>query len=532
LDVHVPARLRILVFGLLILCEHNVAHSQGSNSQNLQELLTLAKSEAASERLAAAKGLGLSAYPSAATDGLLELLQDKQWFVRGAAADSLKSRGDVSAVTALTHAVQTETNENVRERISAALTGLKSSSGDFFGGFTDPDPAVREKAARRWAYYPISQVTDALVLLLNDPVAAVRTAAAESLVTQRNPAVVTFEIRALETSTDVGVRIRAAAFLGELRVAAAVGPLINALSDPSTRGATVGALSEIGDPRAAQPIVNTLSPTSLSWDESMVALTKLGDAGRAALIGVLSDRDNESARMVAARTLQLCKGPQVIAALAKTLHDPSDMVRGTAAKSLGVIGDRTAVQPLLEALRSERISNIEVASALGKLHDRKAIPALLAELRNSISPQESTAIIGALGDFDDADCLNALIQILQGQYPAKHTFGDLERRYAAELVGSIGGDQADSILFDALRKQDLPVIQGAARYFIAMGRDGSEGPLAKVLDSQDQWLAELYLASGQPLLVAAANSWAAARNVKILPASYKPVKWKQGVLPK
>ena len=103
--MNTPTHLRTLVFGLLIVCGPNVAHSQGSG-QRLQDLLTLATSDAASERVDAAKGLGLSAYPKAATDTLLILLKDKQWFVRGAAADSLKSRGDLSAVTALTNAVQ------------------------------------------------------------------------------------------------------------------------------------------------------------------------------------------------------------------------------------------------------------------------------------------------------------------------------------------------------------------------------------------------------------------------------------------
>jgi hypothetical protein len=60
--VNTPPRLRTLVFGLLIVCGHNVAHSQGSDSQRLQDLLTLATSDAASERVDAAKGLGLGAY--------------------------------------------------------------------------------------------------------------------------------------------------------------------------------------------------------------------------------------------------------------------------------------------------------------------------------------------------------------------------------------------------------------------------------------------------------------------------------------
>jgi HEAT repeat protein len=537
--VNTPMHLRTIVFGLLILAGHNVAHSQGSDSQQLHNLLELATSEAASERVDAAKGLGLSAYPQAATDTLLVLLKDKQWFVRGAAADSLKSRGDLSVVTALTNAVESETNENVRERMSAALSAL-TRPGNLVSGFTDPDPAVREKAAANGARIPISQVDDALVLLLNDPVPAVRSAAAESLVTQRNPAVAEYEIRTLETSTDASTRQRAAAFLGDLRILAAVEPLIRTLSDKSIpadsplRGQVLQALSEIGDPRAAKPIVDTLPSASLSRYESVLALSKLGDAGLTALIGLLQDSD-ESTRSLVATTLKLFKGPQVIAALVTTLNDPSDIVRGSAATSLGMIGDPRATQPLLNALEINRISNQQVASALGSLNDRRAIPALLSELRNIISRQESMTIIGVLGKYGGTDSLNALIQVVQGQFVSKHTFENLELQSAAGQVARIGGSRAEFILFDELRKQDLPAIQGAVRYFIALGRDGSEYPLAKALDPQNQQLrglAELYLASGQPILIAAAHEWAAAQNVNISPALYQPVNWKQGALPR
>ena len=445
--MNTPMHLRALVFGLLVVCGLTVAHSQGSDSQRLQDLLTLATSDAASERVDAAKGLGLSVYPKAATDTLLVLLKDKQWFVRGAAADSLKSRGDLSAVSALTNAVQSETNENVRERMSAALSAL-IPPGNFLSGFTDPDPAVREKAAITGARIPISQVDDALILLLNDPVPAVRSAAADSLVSQRNPAVTEYEIRILETNTDASTRQRAASFLGDLRILAAVEPLIRSLSDSSIpvdsplRGQVLEALSEIGDPRAVRPIVDTMPSASLSRYEAVDALSKLGDAGLSALIGLLNDSD-ESTRSLVATTLKLFKGPQVIAALVTTLNDPSEMVRGSAATSLGAIGDPRAVEPLINALQSNRISNQEVASALGSLNDRKAIPALLTELRNPISRQESLTIIGVLGKYGGKDSLNALNQIVQGQFVSKRTFENIEVQFAAQQIAKLGGSREE-----------------------------------------------------------------------------------------
>lgn len=534
--MNTPMHLRALMFGVLLVWGHNVAHSQGYDSQRFQDLLTLANSDAASERVDAAKGLGLSVYPKAATDTLLVLLKDKQWFVRGTAADSLKSRGYQSAVSALTNAVQSETNENVRERMSSAIEALKSSSGYFIDGFTDTDPRVREKTAVNAAYRHDSGVANALISLLNDPDSAVQSAAATSLVQQQNPAVVPYEIRILESSSDVIARTRAAQSLGDLHAHEAVDPLIRALSDPSRLiwPTAVVALGEIGDPRAAQPIVATLPTlTDSDWYSSTLALSKLGESGLTALIGAL-DNNNEYVRSVPARGLSLFKDSRATSALIRTLNDQSDAVRGYAAISLADIGDRAAIQPLLNTLKQRTgRSNESVAAALGRFQDRRAVPAFLFELRNFISTYESNAIIKALGEVGGNDSLTALSQILQGQFASKYTFVDLDRQYAAESIATIGGDHANSILYDALRKQDLPAIQGAARYFIATGRDGSEYSLAKALDPQNQWLrglAEYYLASGQPALVDAANAWAAAQHVQLFPALYKPVKWKQGML--
>jgi HEAT repeat protein len=497
----------------------------------------LAKGEAASDRLEAAKGLGFSAGSRAATDALVGLLRDKQWFVRGAAADSLKSLGDVSAVPALTHALEMETNEGVRESIRAALETLKRSSDYSLGGFTDPDPAVRKKSARDALMRRDGRTVEALIGLLNDPVAEVRAAAAATLVEERNPAVIAFEIRTLEKDDDVIARMNAAEALGELHAVEAVEPLIRALSDSSgaVREKAIVALGEIGDPRAARPIAGTITSYSFSnWYEASRALSKLGDAGLTALLALLGNGE-EPVRMAAARGLQLFKDPRATAALIKALNDSSDIVRGDAAGSLGQIGDRSAIEPLLDALRRRGgRSNEAVAAALGRLRDQRAVPALLAELRNPVSAQEATIIITALGNLGGADSLDALIQIIQGRYASKHIFEDLERQYAAESIGNIGGGRADSVLFNALRKQDLPAIQGAARYFIAMGREESEALLAQALNSQDgrlRSLAQLYLVSGNPSLVAAARAWAEAQHVTISPESYKPVKWKQGSLP-
>ena len=73
-----------------------------------------------------------------------------------------------------------------------------------------------------------------------------------------------------------------------------------------------------------------------------------------------------------------------IEGLTGALHDPDIAVRAEAASSLGSLGDRSAVEPLITALRSDSDPYVRslAVGALGDLGDPNARAVLLDALAN------------------------------------------------------------------------------------------------------------------------------------------------------
>ena len=107
-----------------------------------------------------------------------------------------------------------------------------------------------------------------LVLLLDDPDAAVRADAAEQLGELRASEAVSPLLDALR-DTAPEVQVAAATALGEIGDGAAVRPLIRLLRDPGTIGvenAAAGALAALGDPRSVAPLLEAGQLTSIRPD--------------------------------------------------------------------------------------------------------------------------------------------------------------------------------------------------------------------------------------------------------------------------
>ena len=208
----------------------------------------------------------------------------------------------------------------------------------------------------------------------------------------------------------------------------AVEPLLKALHDEreSVRHAAARALSTLG--AAAFPaLVACLQQDD--WRVREAAAIALGESGDERAIPLLIEALQDDAGEVvvqAAFGLGNFKDERVIAPLIQVLGqwDPSTE---TAARALSRQGE-PALQPLLDALRNDddKIS-ASAAEALGYLGDKRAVDALIEALEN---PEIRPFVVEALGRIGDPRAVPPLEALREDP-------SWLVRRYVAEALESL-----------------------------------------------------------------------------------------------
>lgn len=180
-------------------------------------------------------------------------------------------------------------------------------------------------------------------------------------------------------SKDPKARENAAEELGRSKSRSAVKPLIAALNDPDehVRMIVVRALGEIGDPRAADPLLKLLQVSLGRRSEwayyipyMAQALGKIGDRRAIEPLTDLLKHPKHSVREEAARALvRFGDRPtkSVVELLVDLLDDPDEEVRQYAAEELGGRSDARAVARLVQALKDRRFS-AQLAAEPGRLH--------------------------------------------------------------------------------------------------------------------------------------------------------------------
>jgi len=112
------------------------------------------------------------------------------------------------------------------------------------------------------------------------------------------------------------------------------------------------------------------------------------------------------------------RGGKVVAPLCESLANPRDArLRWRAAEVLGEIGDRRALEPLIQAIKDQDPDvRAAAARALGEIRDPKAIEPLIAALGDEEPPVQIAAVL-ALGEFDDTSSVTPLIDLFQRSMP-------------------------------------------------------------------------------------------------------------------
>ena len=151
------------------------------------------------------------------------------------------------------------------------------------------------------------------------------------------------------------VRTIAHKYLGAIKDARAVQPLIMALKNEELKCEAVQALGAIGDPRAISPLVEILKPPVANSLADFVseALAAIGAPAHEALFSLLKN-DESNVRHSAIRALGAIKCSEAVDHLIPMINDNHEGgYRWSIARALGEIGDRRAIEPLKAILKDK-----------------------------------------------------------------------------------------------------------------------------------------------------------------------------------
>lgn len=382
---------------------------------------------------------------------------------------------------------------------------------------------------------------DRLIRALDDKDISTRIAAAEALGRIGDPAAVEQLIETFRGTWSPELQTAVVVALGQIGDPRAMDVLIEALKEEAfdVRTAAINALIKIGSP-SVEPLVTILKtiPPSLyvnDRDDQLVvygainALAQIGTPAIDPLIELLKHGDNNYGPARAAEVLDEIDGWQpgddetrvwywiakgqwdqlttanahAVEPLIAILLDenwPADY-RGSAANTLGQIGDARAVEPLITVLQTDGQTNPDIGNdavwALGMIGDSRGVEPLIVELQNEDGALRFSAAqsLGRIGDTRAVEPLAAALSdnnqhIQMAAVMALSEFGDeraveplidmlvqydiiFDQSEIIQALGQIGDDRAVPRLIEIVQETDgFDVDRDAAAK--ALGQIGDE----------------------------------------------------------
>ncbi len=170
---------------------------------------------------------------------------------------------------------------------------------------------------------------------------------------------------------------------------------------------------------------------------------------------VLDRMDPASARLIQSYIEDLRNhGLYSFSSLLEVVRAASDMdLRVTACWLLGRLDDRRALDTLIAALQEADLRVVEeAAKSLGMLGSRKALQPLIELLIHSGAPENRKAAAYALGLLHDKRAFEPLLRMLMNSQEAPQVRG-----YAAEALASLKDRRASPALMAALEDPSVEV---------------------------------------------------------------------------
>jgi HEAT repeat protein len=237
-------------------------------------------------------------------------------------------------------------------------------------------------------------------------------------------------ISALKYS-DAVVRINAMGVLARMRDARAIEPIALLLREPFFQMYAIMALASIGDPSVPTLIKALGDKSSVTRAGAARALRDIAD-GRAVepLIKLLGEKD-QNVKIEAIYTLGRVRDARAIEPLLKVLSGDA-VYRDAAGDALALIGE-LAVWPLINALKTESIPvKAEIYETLASI-GKPALEPLTKSLNDESAAVSAGAAI-ALGKLGDASAVEPLLEILRREKmekflqsdTASYTMGSIE----------------------------------------------------------------------------------------------------------
>ncbi len=242
----------------------------------------------------------------------------------------------------------------------------------------------------------------------------------------------------LQPDWSQGGALKALGLIGAKR---AVPEMIPFLEVKANRETAVTALGQIGDARAVEPILATMTETEKRYrNAAILALRRIGPVAFPALVRELQSSEVLK-RRAAAAGLVGSASPKVTEPLIASLQDPDREVRASAALALGWRGNVVAVAPLVAALSDDDWRVVDAAvEALGALGTQAMDPLLSALSEPSVDQTVRYQIARALAAMG-RPAVPKLIAALSVPQPEIQT-------WAVVALGDIGDQRAA----DALRR--------------------------------------------------------------------------------
>jgi HEAT repeat protein len=308
-------------------------------------------------------------------------------------------------------------------------------------------------------------------------------------------------------SSSPRVRRAVARVMGELNEVEFVPPLLKAIDDSEkeVRAAVAQSLGEIGDPRAIEPLVARLGDSDKGVCQRAVgALVEIGREAVPPLIDALEHNKGRVLRKNILVTLGKLKDSRAIVPAMNNLGDSYFVVRRAAAEALMEIGEdvtdqlaeilsppKFPIQSLLDTmLTTDNLRvRLRLIRALGELKDSRAVPALKSLLE---SPE--TRVVETVQDaLEKIACaawarVDALIVLgeIGGDRALKMAIRSLNdpnhdvRKASILMLGKLGDKRAINPLLDVLRSPVGELRRGAVR---VLGLIGSRSPrVAKAIN--------------------------------------------------